>query len=333
MRSADFLGLCAVLFLVCAGSSPAAGQETVSPAPMESATTADVQEPAGPAPDAAPTAGLLLRVAVAVSVCALLLFAAVLFFEDRFVFHPRPAVDGPAPADLGVVECSFRARDGVRLHGWWHAGGSSGDGPDGAVLLWCHGNAGNIHDRADNLRMLAERGFGVFLFDYRGYGKSEGRPSEVGLYLDVEAAHRYVVKELGVAAERIVCFGRSLGAAVAVHCALRCRVGGLILEGAFESVPAMVRPKLLAPVSVLLRNRFDTLSRISGLKVPLLMLHGERDRVVPLAQGQSVFDAAPEPKDFHVVWGAGHEDVHLTGGEDYFGVIRDFCVRCARGKG
>lgn len=271
-----------------------------------------------------------VRLVVAVGVVLLVAAAFVLLFEDRFVFRParKPLVswDPPGP---GVEECTFRTRDGLKLHGWWHGGGGPDDSSPRPVLLWCHGNAGNITHRADNMRMLAQHGLALFLFDYRGYGKSEGTASETGLYLDGEAAYRYLIKERGVDPGRIICFGRSLGAAVALHVATRRKTAGLIMESAFESVPAMaVRKLALPPLAGLLRNRFDNLRRIGRLAVPLLTVHGCQDKLVPIEHGRRIYDAAPEPKQFYPVEGAGHDDAYTVGGDPYYQALCQFCSQC-----
>ena len=192
-----------------------------------------------------------------------------------------------------------------------------------------HGNAGDITNRADVLSLLAQRGLAVLVFDFRGYGDSEGKPSEQGLYRDADAAWRYLVEQRGVEPARIVVFGESLGAAVALHTALARPVAGLIMEGAFQSIPTMARRQVpFVPVWPLTRNKFDNLSSVGRLSVPLLMLHGEHDDLVPISQRRAVFDAAPQPKEFIVVAGASHNDVCAVGGQDYLNALARFCRRC-----
>ncbi|MHC5034518.1 MAG: alpha/beta hydrolase, partial [Planctomycetota bacterium] len=247
---------------------------------------------------------------------------------NSFVFHPsRGPVASWAPPGLGIEECTLRTADGLELYAWWHPG--EGDPAQRPVLLWFHGNAGNITHRAEGLRAFAARGLAVLLLDYRGYGRSDGTPSEYGFYLDAEAAYRYLVEERGVAPERIICFGRSLGAAVALHLARRRRAAGLIMEGTFASVPELARRKFsLVPVWSLLRNRFDSLRLIRGAKLPILMVHGSEDRLAPIAQAKGVFDAATAPREFYVVEGAGHNDTEEIGGDEYFDTLSRFCYRC-----
>jgi len=330
-------GLCALL-IVCAalafgGGTAVAPGRVANAAGDDVAAVGQAADPSQGQDDGSSLWGQVVRSVVIVCVGIVLAVALLLLFEDRFVFHPtRGPVESWLPEGLGVTECSFRARDGTLLHGWWHPGEGPGDAARRAVVLWCHGNAGNISHRAENLRGLVGQGLAVLLFDYRGYGRSEGRPFEVGLYLDGEAAHRYLTGERGVEPDRIVCFGRSLGAAVAAHVAVRARPAGLIMESPFVSVAAMVRktPIVRAFVS-LLRNRFDSLGKVRLLKVPLLVVHGAQDEVVPPAQGLAVFEAAREPKEFLLVEGAGHNDVYAVGGRWYCERIAEFCRRCVAG--
>ena len=203
------------------------------------------------------------------------------------------------------------ARDGTALHGWWLTG--RGD----QVLVWYHGNAGNISDRLDNASMLIRRlGVDVVLVDYRGYGASQGDPNEAGLYLDGLAVYDLVAAR-GVPPERIVLFGRSLGAAVAVHVALERPAAGLILESPFLSVRAMARAQYPFLPTRLIRTRFDNEAKIGGVTIPTLLLHGERDRVVPYAHGRTLSERASPPTRFFTIEGAGHNDTVSIGGEPY----------------
>jgi len=294
---------------------------------------------AAPRPEPGPRAGSQKkagkRIARAVGLLLLVLAALVLFLvlmEDRFIYYPSryPAGEWP-PAGVQVEDCYFETGDGLRLHGWWH-GGSAQQSPTGPVILWFHGNAGNISHRAENMRMLARRGLDFLIIDYRGYGRSEGRPSEQGLYADGEAAYEYLTGQRSVSPERVICFGRSLGAAVALHVALRKPCAGLVLESPFESVKAMARKILpVLPVWMLLRSEFDNLAKIPRLAVPVLVIHGDRDTLVPIQQGRAVFDAAPEPKEFYTIEGANHNDTYVVGGEPYFERLLLFCRRCVSG--
>jgi fermentation-respiration switch protein FrsA (DUF1100 family) len=241
--------------------------------------------------------------------------------ERSFIYFPDHGLIGdPADFDLPFDDVSFTAEDGVRLHGWFVPG-------DGDVTwLWFHGNAGNISYRLENLRLLHdELGVNVFLFDYRGYGRSEGTPSEEGTYRDGEAALAYVLSRPDVDSQRIVYFGRSLGAGVAVELAIRRPPCALILESPVPSVADLARHHYpFLPVGGLVRTKYDSLSKIGDVRVPLLVLHGDRDEIVPFDGGQRLFEAANEPKRFYTIEGAGHNDTYLVGGKDYFRALREF---------
>ena len=245
--------------------------------------------------------------------------------EDRFIYFPiRELVGTPADLGLSYREVWFEADDGVALHGWWVPGRT------GLTWLWLHGNAGNIGDRLENLALLHERlGVNIFIFDYRGYGQSAGRPSEAGLYRDAAAALAQVRGLPDSDPARTVLFGRSLGAAVAVELATREAVRGLILESPFTSIRAMARVALPhVPLGPLLRTRFDSLTKVPALRVPLLVLHSPTDEVVPYAQGEELFAAAPAPKWFHAIGsGACHNDSYLRGGDPYWQAVGEFLTR------
>jgi fermentation-respiration switch protein FrsA (DUF1100 family) len=344
MVSMRIAGLLCALLTTVALSAAALGQEAPgadvpgsAPPALESGDAAIPVAAAGqeePPGVARVVYRIVVRVLIAIGVFAILAFAALLFFEDRFIFHPssEPASSW-RPEGLPVEQCFFRARDGVHLYGWWHPGLDSIDDSEKPVVLWCHGNAGNLTHREANFRSLVDAGLAVFIFDYRGYGQSEGSPSELGLYADVEAAYDYLVKERAAAPQNVVFFGRSLGAAAALHGALRRRSAGLIMEGAFENVPAMVRQTVRLPfLSLFVRTQFDNLLRMPMLRVPVLVMHGEHDAVVPYAQGEAVFAAAPEPKEFYSVPGAGHEDTWEADADGWHRAFADFCRRCVGGE-
>ncbi len=240
---------------------------------------------------------------------------------DRFIFFPtRDLLTNPSDYGLPYEDVSLTTSDRVRLHGWFVPGTTD------QTLLWCHGNAGNVSHRLENLKLLHdELGVSVFIFDYRGYGASEGKPSEGGTYRDAEAALGYLRSQRELPADLIVYFGRSLGAAIAVELAVRAPPAGLILESPLPSVPYMARRALpFLPIGRLLRTRYDALSKVPKLHVPLLVLHGDRDTVIPIEAGRRVFEAANEPKAFHSIVGADHNDTYVVGGPRYVAALRRF---------
>ncbi len=244
------------------------------------------------------------------------------FFDQLFVYHPFPWSDRDWAriSALPLEDVWFRSTDGTPLFGWY-AGSSGTPG----VLLWCHGNAGNIIHRLENLAELHRLGLSVFLFDYRGYGRSSGKPSEDGLYQDALAAHAYLTEKREISARRIVVFGRSLGAAVAGEVASRRPAAGLILESAFPSVAALAKAHYFGlPAHLLLRARFNLADRLRDIHVPILVVHGDRDDIVPIEMGKQVFEAAHEPKSLFIIPGANHNDTYVVGGKPYFQRLRRF---------
>ena len=249
-----------------------------------------------------------------------LLYAGLVLGESRFIYFPtRDLTASPADVGLDFVDVNFNAEDGVRLQGWWIPGQAND-----TTLLWFHGNAGNLGDRVALLELLHdELGVGVFMFDYRGYGRSEGAPSETGLYADAKAALEATESHAGVPSNEVVLFGQSLGAAVAVELATAHQVRGVVLEAAFTSIPDMARHHYsFLPVWPFLKTSFDSETRISGIDAPLLMIHGADDDIVPLEMGRKLFAAAEARKEFSLVEGAGHNDVYLT--DDYTATLRGF---------
>ena len=241
--------------------------------------------------------------------------------EKRFVFFPTSVVEY-TPEDVGLdyEEVFITTQDGLRLHAW-HVPGTSE-----YTWLWFHGNGGNIGHRVSELALLHHRlGVNLLMFDYRGYGKSEGTPSEQGTYKDARAALRYLRDRAKTPMERIVYFGHSLGSAVAVELAVAEPPLGLILVSPFASLSDMSRLVFpLLPAGWLLRNRYNSLERIAKVHRPLLVLHGDQDETVPLSQANKLFDAANPPKRIQLMPGAGHNDTFEAGGQAYWGALEQF---------
>jgi fermentation-respiration switch protein FrsA (DUF1100 family) len=253
--------------------------------------------------------------AAAAAVLGLALFGSLI---DRVIFQPTPGEDF-TPAQLGITAEDVFLRSGgdVRIHAYW----LPAPGADRA-FLFLHGNAGNASHRLPNAAALQRLGAHVLLLDYRGYGKSDGRPSEKGAYADARAALAHVTGTREVPEERVVVFGRSLGGAVAVDLARGRPLAGLILESTFTSVADMAGG--LKPFAVLAGRPFDSAAKIAEVRCPLLFFHGDADGIVPHTLGRRLFERAPEPKAFETLRGAGHNDTVEVGGAAYFERIRRF---------
>jgi hypothetical protein len=227
-------------------------------------------------------------------------------FEESLIFHPRPYPEGEwQPANVSFEDAWIQAPDGVRLNGWFAEAKQSR-----AVVLYAHGNAGNITSREWVLSLYRDRlGASVLIFDYRGFGRSEGVPSEPGILADARAARRWLAERTGVAEREIVLVGNSLGGAVMVDLAARNGARGLVLENTFSSLPEVAASHLkVVPVRWLMKTRLDSLAKIRDYHGPLLQTHGDADQVVPFALGKSLFKAANEPKEFIPAAGGGHND-------------------------
>ncbi len=250
------------------------------------------------------------------------------FIEKRLVFHPNRSNDRTTPDSCGIKydDVTFRTEDGLSLNGWFISGKNPSPDVDLHTLLWFHGNSGNINRRLDNIKMLHDRvPVNVFIFDYRQYGRSEGKISEQGTYMDAMAALAYLHTRNDINSDKIIFFGRSLGSAVAVELAVKEKCSALILETPFTSIREMGKALYpFLPFTPFLRTKYDSLSKIKGINVPTLIMHGDKDELVPIEQGKTLYEHANEPKEFYTIPGAMHNDTHIVGGEEYFDVIRDF---------
>jgi fermentation-respiration switch protein FrsA (DUF1100 family) len=247
---------------------------------------------------------MLVRFLVILAIGYVALCLVVYLTQAKLVYFPgREPRATPADFGLEFRELQLRTKDGVGLHGWF----LPVEGARGAVLV-SHGNAGTIELRIELARSFVELGWSVLLYDYRGYGKSAGEPDEEGTYRDAEAAYEHLTTAEGFAGERVVLYGESLGAAVAIELARRRPCAAVIGESAFTSLPdvgAIAYPFL--PVRLIARFRYDNLAKVAELGVPLLLIHSPGDEIVPVEHGQRLFQAAREPKRMLLTEG-GHND-------------------------
>ncbi len=278
-----------------------------------------------------PGSRFLRRAAILALLLALFLGVPVIVVSpsmaEHFLFFPDRRDVGRPPPLSGVDgrRVSVTASDGVETFGWfWEVGGA--DGAPAPVVLLLHGNAGSVAGRTPLAGGLVARGLSVLLLEYRGYGGATGEPTIDGVVRDARAGLERVASLAG-SEERTVLFGRSLGGAVGMQALEDGTVGAVILESTFTSLEAIgqsVYPIFPDFVFRRLRGVLDTRSAVVGLRAPLLVVHGTEDGIVPFRMGVELHDAAPEPKAWHPVRGAGHNDVHVVGDAAYFDRLADF---------
>ena len=242
------------------------------------------------------------------------------WFANRVMFLPAiryPQGLWKMQKEMGAVEIWLTARDGVRINAWWIE-------VPGARLatVFFHGNGGNLSYYVDHMRGIAAAGSSLLIPDYHGYGKSGGEPSQAGLYLDADAAYRWVIEQ-GHTPDRIVIQGQSLGSAVAVDLAAREECAGVVLESPFNSA-SRVAAHILPYVGPVVMRSFDSKRKIGGIRAPLLIMHGDRDEMIPYELGKDLYEAAPEPKSFWTVAGAGHNNLLRVAGQQYRERLSDF---------
>lgn len=262
----------------------------------------------------------MLRVLLLLAFNSLAMAVLVALLGHRLVFYPSKHPEGHwEPEGLGTrfQDVTFDTEDNLTLHGWWTPAETE------KTLLWCHGNSGNITHRLDLLQFLTEMDLQVLLFDYRGYGRSEGHAHEKGLYRDATAAYRFLCREKDVSPDHLFLFGRSLGGAVATRLASDTPCGGVILQSTFTSIPEMSNASMPIPyLYKLLRAKMNSLSRIDQIDEPTLHIHGDQDSVVPISLGRRLYEHARDPKAWVEFPGAGHDDVKESNPSKYRQLIQ-----------
>jgi fermentation-respiration switch protein FrsA (DUF1100 family) len=249
--------------------------------------------------------------------------AYLFFMQASLIYYPNlPSRELTAsPADIGLEyeSITITTSDDIRLHGWFVPADKAR-----GVLLFFHGNAGNISHRLDTLELFHTLGLSSLIIDYRGFGQSQGKVTEQGTYLDAEAAWQYLTRERNIAADKIVIFGRSLGGSIAAYLAARQEPGGLILESSFTSIPDMgAHLYPILPVRLLSRFRYDTKEALQSVTCPVLVIHSPDDEIIPYKNGSILFEAAKEPKSFLEIRG-GHNDGFLPSGKLYIEGLDNF---------
>jgi len=258
---------------------------------------------------------LFILIFIWLSLCALI-FA----FQGKLIYFPdSQMITDPGHVNLEFENVRLTTEDGIDLHGWYIPHPQAKQ-----TLLFFHGNAGNISHRLDSLNIFHQLGLSVLLIDYRGYGLSEGKPSETGTYLDAESAWHYLINERGLAAQDIIIFGRSLGGGIASWLAFEKKPAALILESTFTSIgdmAASIYPYL--PVRWLNRIHYASLKRIDSIDCPLLVIHSPDDELVPYRFGEALYAAASQPKTMFDLRG-GHNDGFLVSQIEYSQALMNF---------
>ncbi len=271
---------------------------------------------------------LVLGISLAIAYLAACLF--LLTRQNRFIFFPTKIIE-TTPAAFSIsyedVWLAVPTRTGKRerIHGWW----IPAKGQPTGIVLYCHGNGINIGANAAQAVRFQSLGFSVFLFDYRGYGRSEGQfPTEKQVYTDAETAWNYLTQTRKIPPEQIFIYGHSLGGAIAIDLAIKHPdAAALIVESTFTSMRRMVDYRGgfgWFPTDLLLNHKFDSLTKVRSLQMPLLLLHGTNDMTVPAEMSQILFQAAPQPKQLFLIEGANHNDTAEIGGQRYLQRIRKF---------
>lgn len=268
-----------------------------------------------------------LRMLLVAAVAGIFFWTIIfMILEEQFIYFPQKYPKGVYDLARSVPhlkDCWIKTEDSVKIHGWF-AGAENAK----ATLIIAHGNGGNISYGHILMRALQRRGYNVLMYDYRGYGRSEGSPTENGLYRDGRAAYDYALALPGVHPSRVILWGTSLGGAVALDVATQRPIAGLILESTFTSakdVAKMLYPFL--PVQFFLHTKFNSIDKIRTMTIPILIMHGSHDTILPLGLGRRLYQAANEPKEFYEIAGADHNDTFFVGGDEYYQRVDEFVAK------
>ncbi|MBI2646052.1 MAG: alpha/beta hydrolase [Deltaproteobacteria bacterium] len=238
------------------------------------------------------------------------------------MYHPKKVFShAPEQYALKAQDVFFEAPDHLRLHGWFFESKKTQK-----TLLFFHGNGGNVASNLELISIFVQKvHLNVFVIDYRGFGKSEGHPSETGLYQDAEAAYEYLTQVRKMDKDNIIIFGQSLGGAIAIDLASKRPASVLIVENTFTSAVAMAKvfyPYL--PVRLFIKSKFDSLEKMKSIAMPKLIIHATEDETVPFQLGKKLFEVAATPKEFYAVLGAHHGNNYATGGPSYVEKLKKF---------
>jgi len=262
----------------------------------------------------------MLKTALYLIIFIFLSLIYVRLLERKIIYYPSKIIEfKPSEVGLAYEDVFLKAQDGIELHGWFVPAPNPY-----ATVLYFHGNAGNISHRVEIAKMFNEKKMNFFIIDYRGFGRSKGSPNEKGTYLDGLAAYNYLVNVKGILPEKIVLYGKSLGAAVAIDVATKVKAGAFICESGFTSTQDMARGIYkFFPLWLFVGQKYDSLGKIEQVNIPTLIIHSQNDEIVPFSHGKRLFEKAREPKELYVMRG-GHNDAFYIYSEECMQRIDDF---------
>lgn len=254
-----------------------------------------------------------------------LIYLYIKHVETKGIYFPFKEIQfTPKNIDIPFEDVYLKTKDGYKINGWFMPCKEAR-----RTILFFHGNAGNIEHRLDKIKMLRDTGLNIFIIDYRGYGLSQGDPSEEGLYLDAEASYDYLINERKIDSYKIIVYGESLGCAVSVKLASEREVGALILEGAFSSAKDMAKKYYPFLPLFVFADRYNSWSRIRDINAPKLFIHSKEDEIVPINLAEKLYNAAECPKYFTEL-GGGHNTAFLDSSPDYINSIKEFIKKLGK---
>ena len=265
-----------------------------------------------------------MKILILLIVIVILLIAYVRYLEKTSLFYPSKEMLG-TPTDLGLAyeDIFFETEKGIRLNAWWISAPKLKDPQRTRTLLFLHGNAGNISGRLGKIFLFHQMGMNIFIIDYRGYGKSDGVPTEKGMYEDAVKAYQYIISQKNIKPEQLIIYGASLGGVAAIHVASFHKAAGLILDSTFSNAVDMAKHIYPYLPSFFMNIKLDNMRKIQDVHYPKLVIHSPDDETVPFKLGKKLFEAAPEPKMFLEVIG-DHNDDHFNDEGLFTGGIQKF---------
>ena len=264
-----------------------------------------------------------MKISFIIILAIIILRIYFVFLEQKSLYYPDKEIF-LTPANLGIAfeEIDFETADNQLLNGWFVPAKDAE-----VTILYCHGNAGNIYHRLHKVEFFHGMGVNFFIFDYRGYGKSSGSPSEKGLYKDVQAAYDYITSRSDIDKNKIVMYGKSLGGPVAADLCLHRKTCALILEGSFASVTLRAQELYpILPMKLLITQKYNALDKVKNIHIPKLIAHGREDEVINFRHGEILFNVAAEPKQFLPFDGGHNDDVYVTS-DAYKKILQKFFIK------